>query len=669
MKIFINDERDMINMSMAEKPCTLDDFFHFRVPIRDPFVPVWFELYFGTFKKNPTGRLHVELKLDDKVAATYNVGLEQIIDNVPLRFTLNKKIRVLKALEVHINIEYSSQDKIAIWTNSAGPSMKVHGEYKCTYNLKKTPIISIITPVYDVELGYFKEAVDSVLSQYYKKWEWCIVDDGSSNKDLKKYLKTLNDPRIKLKINRKNRGISAASNEALKMASGEYIALLDHDDVLTTDALLQFVDLVNKTDDVKMAYTDEDKISENGELFQPFYKPDWSYEMFLSQMYTCHLSFFERKLVDELGGFDSYYDGSQDYDMTLRVIEKIDASQIYHITKVCYHWRSHRSSTAYDISTKPFAHNATIKALKAHVKRAGKKAIVTSGSFPHTYSIDWEVSSTPLLPIEIIIPSKDNISYLKPCIESLLQSTYSNFIVTVVDNGSQDIGTLRYLKELENQKVNVLRYNKPFNYSAINNFAVETSGLMGPPILLFLNDDVEVITPDWLEKMVQHYHRQENAVVGAQLLYPNYCIQHAGVIIGIGGVAGHSHKHIPVHSVGYFNRPNIVQNVSAVTGACLMIKRAVFEEIGGFEEKLPRAFNDIDLCLKVRRAGYNIVYTPNAKLFHYESVSRGLDNYKEKIFKEAVDFMQRKWSCYKYEDPYYNTNLTLQHENFSLKGF
>jgi len=577
---------------------------------------------------------------------------------------LNSAVGIENKIDILLNASHINKP-LHLWINGIGPCIVANGDVCREIELEHTPLISVVTPVFASDLNFLKETVKSVLDQIYTEWELCIVDDGTNNTELIQYLHSLKDPKIKIKVNRKNRGISEATNIAIGMATGEYVCFLDHDDLLTRDALLEVVTVINKSPEVKFIYSDEDKVTGEGELVEPFYKPDWSYNLLLSQNYTCHLSTYSTSILRQLGGVRRGFEGSQDYDLVLRYIEVIKESEIAHIPRVLYHWRRHEHSTASGVTIKPYAHINALRAISDHLKRKNEiGALVTVGRYLGTNHVEYVLDRD--IPVNIIIPTRDNPVYLKTCCFSILQSTYRNYSVTIVDNGSKKNETKKLLKELcERPNFMVLSYNKPFNYSAINNYAVKKG--FPARLLLFLNDDTEVITKDWMEQLIQHVGRNGVAVAGAKLLYSNGTLQHAGVIIGIGGVAGHSHKRVPDALPGYFSRPHIIHNVSAVTGACMMVDTKVFMEVGGFEEKLPKAFNDIDLCLKIRARGYKIVYNPYACLFHHESVSRGLDNYAEAEFAKAIYFMQKKWDCKNFKDPYYNSNLTLVDENFSYK--
>ena len=607
------------------------------------------------------GKFTVDVVINEK-STRFVVPHESLRNNAPLRLSVESHPNVDDKIDVYLKAE-ELDTSLKLWISDIGPCVIVNGDRCREVTLERTPLISIITPVYDSVIEYLTQTVQSVLDQVYTNWELCIVDDGTNKTDLIHYIHSLKDPRIKVKINRKNRGISEATNIAIGMSSGEYTCFLDHDDVLTREAILEVVSIIDKNPGVKFIYTDEDKIDGSGKLSDPFFKPDWSYSMLLSQNYTCHLSAYDSKILKKIG-VRSGFEGSQDHDLVLRFIEGVEESEIRHIPRVLYHWRKHEQSTSSDISNKPYAHISGLRAVKEHVARRGDEARVTSGRYMGSYDVNYKMKGLSL--IHIIIPTRDNPVYLRTCCFSIAQSTYGLYAVTVVDNGSVREETKELFEGLRgDNRYQVIQYDQPFNYSKINNFAVEN----GPDadLLLFLNDDTEVITTDWLERLAQHIGRNRTAVTGAKLLYGNNDLQHAGVIIGCGGIAGHSHKRVPDHSPGYFMRPHVVQDVSAVTGACMMIDSRVFDEVGGFEESLPKAFNDVDLCLKVRERDYHVVYTPYARLFHHESVSRGVDNAKEAEFATAIDYMNKKWHCSTFKDPYYNPNLSLASETSSYK--
>jgi len=544
--------------------------------------------------------------------------------------------------------------------------LKIQKGIKFNYS----PKISIITPVYNTPEIFLIDMMESVINQTYPHWELCIADGGSNKKHIKETLENYKskDKRIKVKYLSENKGISINSNEGISLATGEFITFLDHDDTLVPFALFEVVKAINENDDVDFIYSDEDKISEDGKKrFDPHFKPDWSPDTLRSYNYPIHLSVFKRDILEQVGYFREGYDGSQDYDIILRVTEK--AKKIIHIPKVLYHWRISKFSTAWNQYTKMYAFTSAKKALQEHVERLYIDATVMDGSFFGVYRVKYKIENNPL--ISIIIPNKDHSKDLEKCIKSITKkSSYKNFEIIIIENNSFEQKTFTLYDELKKYGfIKIIEWNnKPFNYSQINNFAVK---YVSGEILLFLNNDTEVINSDWLECMLEHIIRQEVGAVGAKLYYPDNTIQHAGIIVGVGGVAGHSHKYFPGNSYGYFSRLKIIQNLSAVTGACLMVRKDVFNDIGGFDDKYSLALNDVDFCLKLREQGYVIIWTPYAELYHYESKSRGYENTIEKKerFKEEIRIFNEKWKDLLAKgDPFYNINLTLEREDFSIKN-
>ena len=524
------------------------------------------------------------------------------------------------------------------------------------------PKISIIMPVYNVEKGWLEKALKSVFSQLYSNWELCISDDASTKKHIKEtLLKYRDNKKVKIKFLGKNKGISEASNQALSLATGEFVGFLDHDDELSPDALYENVKLLNKHPEADFIYSDEDKINPEERRIEPYFKPGWSPDLFLSYNYICHLTIFRKKLIDQLEGFRKGFEGSQDYDLLLRATEKTD--KIFHIPKVLYHWRQIIGSTA-TIHKEKFTHiENSIKALEEAMRRRKIAATVERGiNFDQfeSYRVQRTIKDSPL--ISIIIPMKDMVSFLQRNLRSIEEKTdYDNYEIIIVDNNSQEKETFDYFKTINEKKnIRIIEYKENFNFSKINNFAATKA--KGEHIL-FLNNDIEVITPGWLMAMLEHSVRDEVGAVGAKLIFPNNTIQHAGTVLGLGGVAGHSHKHYPADSNGYFGALNTIRNYSAVTAACMMTRKKLFEEVGGFDEiHLSVAFNDVDLCLKIREKGYLIVYTPFAALYHYESTSRGYD-----LNPDEIMYMKNRWGDILFSDPYYNPNLTFNSEDFRIK--
>ncbi|MEK6684063.1 MAG: glycosyltransferase family 2 protein [Nitrospirota bacterium] len=530
------------------------------------------------------------------------------------------------------------------------------------------PMISIIMPVYNPNKYDLTESIKSVLNQIYDNWELCIADGGSDRAHVKEVIENFerNDHRVKFVLLSKNHGIAGNTNEALKMAAGEYIGFLDHDDLLAPFALYEVVKLLNKDLAIEFLYSDEDKVVPHGKKrHSPHFKPDWSPDTLLSYNYACHFSVISRKVVERIGGVREGYDGAQDHDLILRVVQK--TSNVKRIPKILYHWRAAYTSVASDASAKPYAYLAGKKAITEYLKSQGSDAVVLDGKFMGSYRVQYKIR--PLQKVSVIIPTKDKVHLLRRCVSSILSRTaYKSHEILIVDNQSRERETQDFYESIANEeKIKIIHYDKPFNFSAINNFAVRCTD---SEYLVFLNNDTEVVSREWLSAMLEFAQRKDVGAVGAKLVYPNNSIQHGGVIIGIGGVAGHSHKYFPRSSHGYMGRLAIIQNLSAVTAACMMVRREVFEEVGGFDERLSHAFNDVDLCLKIREKGYLVIYTPYAELYHHESLSRGYeDTPEQKVrFASEIKFMQDRWkSILEAGDPYYNPNLTLDKEDFSLR--
>jgi GT2 family glycosyltransferase len=533
--------------------------------------------------------------------------------------------------------------------------------------LNNPPKISVVMPVYDPNPAWLSEAIESVRGQIYPHWELCIADDCSPNAQIRELLNhyASADHRIKVVYRTQNGHISAASNSALELATGEWIALLDHDDLLPEHALAYIALAIAEHPDAGLIYSDEDKIDEQGQRFNPYFKCDWNPELFRSQNMISHLGAYRRALVDQLGGFRIGFEGSQDYDLALRCVEQLDASQIVHVPRVLYHWRMHAQSTALVADVKGYAQQAGKTALEEHLARLdiqGRVELTPFLQYRVRYTIPDEHPS-----IGIIIPSKNAVPLLRQCIESILtKTTYKNYEILVVDNGSDESEAIAYLDELKSQpKIKVIHDHREFNYSALNNNAVS---FVPTEFICLLNNDIEVITDSWLEEMVSLAIQPGVGAIGAKLLYPNQTMQHGGVITGLLGVAGHAHRHLDRHHGGYFGRAALLQSLSAVTAACMLIRRSIFMDVGGLNETdLAIAFNDIDFCLRVREAGYRNIWTPFAELYHHESASRGYEDTPEKQarFKREVDFMRKRWGNLLQNDPAYNPNLTLEREDFS----
>ncbi len=537
--------------------------------------------------------------------------------------------------------------------------------------LEYQPLVSVLVPTYNTHPVFLRACIDSVLCQSYPHWELCIADDASPLPHVCEILREYQakDARIKVCLREQNGHIAHASNSALGLAMGEFVALLDHDDELAQHALLFVVQAINQTPDAQVLYSDEDKLDKNGERYDVHFKSDWNPDLFFSQNYVSHLGVYRRALLQRIGGFRAGLEGSQDQDLLLRCLPHINGPQIVHIPQVLYHWRSVEGSTAMGANEKGYTTQAGIKALRDYFVSHGPKGVkVGAGLVPNTYKISWPIPQPAPL-VSLLIPTRDRKEVTEVAVRSILdKTTYQNFEILILDNGSTDPQTLHWFDAIQCQdaRVKVLRYDHPFNYSAINNFGAQHAR---GSILGLVNNDVEVISPDWLTEMVGHASRVDVGCVGAKLYYQNDTLQHGGVIIGIGGVAGHSHKYARRHATGYFARLVVTQTLSAVTAACLVVRKDVYTQAGGLDEKnLAVAFNDIDFCLRVMQAGYRNLWTPHAELYHYESISRGTEDTPEKKvrFQKEVKYMKKKWGSTLDRDPFYSPHLSLEREDFSI---
>lgn len=531
------------------------------------------------------------------------------------------------------------------------------------------PTISILMPVFDPDPAILDAAIRSVRDQSYTHWELCIADDASSNPAVADVLRSHSnaDPRIKLLFRDARGNISAASNTALEMATGDYIALFDHDDLLLPLALHWVVESINRHPNAQILYSDEDKIDEQGRRFDPYFKSDFNHVLLLAQNMISHLGVYRRNLVESVGGFRLGFEGAQDYDLVLRCVATVSRDAIVHIPRVLYHWRAIAGSTALSPTEKPSAASAAQRAVTEHVRQFDSGATVEPAPESPMHLRVRHSLPSPAPFVSIVICTRDNESLPRTAIESIRdKTTYPDYEIVVLDNGSRDAATIDYLASISvRPDITVIRDDSPFNYSRLNNTAVRhTRG----QVLCLLNDDIEVLTPEWLEEMASFAVQPHVGAVGARLWYPDGTLQHGGVIIGIGGVAGHAHPRLPRNQAGYFSRGVLQQELSAVTGACLMVRRDVFDEVGGLDEKIAVAFNDVDLCLRLRAAGYRNIWTPFAELIHHESASRGYEDNPEKIarFQREVLFMEDRWGAVLDSDPYYNPNLSMHAGDFTL---
>ena len=531
------------------------------------------------------------------------------------------------------------------------------------------PLISIVVPLYKTPEKYLGQLVKSVQSQTYGNWELCLSDGSGKDSPLEKYLSRLEsqEPRVKVVRNSGQLQISENTNAALQAASGEFIAFADHDDLLSEDALYECVKALQKEPETELIYSDEDKVSMNGKhYFQPHFKSDYNPDLLCSMNYFCHLVVVKKKLLEKAGMLDAAFDGAQDYDFVLRCTEHTD--KIFHIPKVLYHWRAHENSTAENPESKRYAFEAGKRAVQAHLDRLKIPARVEMGEYPGLYRVHYQWKEQPL--VSILIPNKDHVEDLDKCIQSIEQrSNYRNYEFIIIENNSELPETFEYYKRLEaeNKKARVVYWEKGFNFSAINNFG---AGFAKGEYLLLLNNDTEMIGPDCLWELLGPCMREDVGITGARLYYEDGTIQHAGVVIGFGGIAGHTFIGFDKEANGYFSRIICAQNYSAVTAACMMTKKSVYQEVGGLTEDLVVAFNDIDYCMKVKKFGKLIVYNPYAELYHYESKSRGLEDSpqkQERYYKEMKYFVTKWQEFMDQGDPYYNPNLTLSKADFSLR--
>jgi GT2 family glycosyltransferase len=534
--------------------------------------------------------------------------------------------------------------------------------------LEHKPLISIIMPVYNPPIEYLKAAVNSVISQVYTNWELCIADDFSTEAHVRKVLDDFvkQDRRIKVRYRSSNGHISEASNTAVEMANGDFIALLDQDDLLTSDALFQNVLALNLNPQIDMLYSDEDKINEQGFRFSPHFKPDWAPESLLSRNYICHFVVLKRSIVNEIGGFRRGFEGSQDYDLILRFTEK--TQRIYHIPRILYHWRTHSNSTALSAGAKSYAAIAGENALKeALIRRRTPGRVNPLLELPGNFNIIYDIEGTPR--VSIIIPSKNQFHFVSNCLDSIFKkTTFTNFEVIFIDNGSNEDDVLSLLQFWEkNEPIRFKRYIKDisFNFSELINYGREKAT---GNFLILLNNDTEIISEDWIESLLNQAQRSEIGAVGCKLIFLNKTIQHAGVLLGVGGIANHAMLGEYKDTNKHFCYLKLTNNVSAVTGACLMVETNKFDLVGGFDENLAIAFNDIDFCLKLFEQGYRNLYLPYVTLYHFESKSRGKDisNEKRKRLENESSFMKEKWKGLIERDSFYNINLTNEKMDFSL---
>jgi O-antigen biosynthesis protein len=524
------------------------------------------------------------------------------------------------------------------------------------------PLISIITPVYKVEVKWLQKCINSVVNQHYSNWELVLIDDASGQNDIKELLKYMMslDKRIRAIFLEHNSGIVNATNSGLKEAKGEFIGFLDHDDELTPDALTWMVWTLNKNQGALWLYSDEDKISKKSRCHSPYFKPDFSPELLLSNMFTCHFSVYSAEIIKQVGGLRAGFDGAQDHDMALRISEIISNNKIIHIPRILYHWRELDQSTASAGQAKPQAAIAGRKAVSEALQRRNIEAQVSSSKIhPTFYEIEFKPKDFPK--VSVIIPIKNSLSLTKQCLDSLRSHTaYPNYNIVIIDNQSDDKDVLEYLSEQESKNMlSVIKYDKPFNHSEMNNIAIKS---VDSKFVVFMNNDIEIISDNWLEQLIATIQIDEKiACVGCLLLFKDRTVQHGGIILGLNSIAGHAHRNYSVESGGYFGRLHALQEMSGVTAALAIMRRSAFEAVGGFNaQRYPTSFNDVDLAIRLRMKGYRYLYNPMVQAFHYESKTRCLDpkemEYQQRIKDDYSDILNK--------DPFYNPNLSLDNEQF-----
>lgn len=574
--------------------------------------------------------------------------------------------KVLKRL-LHIKENRkTNQEQYKIWMEKNEPKAG-ELEFQRNFKFEYKPKISIVVPMYNTDETFFEKLIESLEKQTYSNWELCLADGSEEkNENLKKYYEGKEN--IKYKFLNSNKRISENTNEAIKLATGDFIGFLDHDDILSQDCLYEVVKTINKIKNVDFIYSDEDKIDEQGERFEPYFKPDFSPETLQCNNYITHFVVVKKDLLKKVGNLNSKFNGAQDFDFVLRATEK--ANKVCHISKVLYHWRVHKSSTANVADAKPYAYEAGIKVIEEHLKRTNKKGIVEFGQdVPGIYKIKFDIKGSPK--VSILIPNKDNVNLLKNCIESILNlTTYTNYEINIIENNSIQDETFEYYSKIsQNSKIKILDYNtdKEFNYSSLINFGVQNSD---GDFILQLNNDTKLLTKDWLELFIGYAQNKEIGAIGARLYYEDKSIQHAGIAIGLSGIAGNLLVNLPYGKHAYFGREAATRNVSAVTGACLFCRRELYEEVCFMDEiNFKVAFNDVDFCLKILEKGYRNVYVPYIELIHYESKSRGYEYTKEqqeRFNKECNNFKEKWKKVIEKGDPYYSKNFSLESCNFDI---
>ena len=625
-------------------------------PINQPAI---FSL--GTFRIYEVGKVQILLKALRRYPRAFIKGLPYLRKHG----LLAAKNRVIKSLSPDTEMTYETW--VALYDTITERDVTAIKRHIAT--LRVTPLISVVMPVYNTRPQYLRKAIDSMIGQIYPNWQLCIADDNSSNPEVRAILQDYarRDHRIKVVFRPQNGHISAASNSALASATGDFVALMDHDDELPAHALYMVAVELNAHPDTDIIYSDEDKIDADGRRYDPYFKTDWNQELFYSQNIVSHLGVYRASLMRQVGGFREGLEGSQDYDLALRIVALTTPERIRHIPHILYHWRIFSGGQTFSTDHLPIAVRAARQALSDYFADRDAAVEIALSKIPCYYRVRHALPD-PLPRVSLIVPTRDRIELLRSCIDGLLRKTdYPNLEIILVDNESRQSDTLAYFRSLKAEsRVRIIRVEGAFNFSALNNRAAD---IAKGDLIGFINNDIEVIAPDWLKEMVSQVVQAGVGAVGAKLYYGDDTIQHAGVVLGLGGVAGHPHRRFHRSAAGYFGRLQLVQNVSCVTAACLLMPKKIFVEVGGFDEvNLPVAFNDVDLCLKIREMGYSIVWTPYAELYHLESASRGPDLASKEIqrFNRECAHMERRWGAVLKEDPFYSPNLTLADETCGL---
>lgn len=571
--------------------------------------------------------------------ALFTEGWRGLLHNVAVLHSSGWKLPEGAAIERWSSL---SNLRYGEWVNKCAPRpVDLQRMQRVLPRLVYQPLISVIVPTYNTSPELLAELVRSLEEQVYPRWELCFADDGSREPSTVAALRQYqSQSKIRVDFLERNSGISAASNAALGLSAGDYVALVDHDDELKANALFEVVSYLNAHPEADLVYTDEDKKAPSGKLVDPFFKPDWSPDLLMSINYIGHLTVLRRTLVEELGGFRSEYDGSQDYDLYLRATEI--ASHVGHVPLPLYTWRKISGSVAHDQAAKPYAYSAAKAALRAALRRRGVDATVEDGLFVGSYRVRHRLRNSPR--IDIVIPTRDRRDLLEPCVTSIREkSTYEHYRILIIDNGTTDAETVDYLEDIDTP---VLPFEGNFNFAAMMNQAARESTA---EVLVFLNNDTRIISPGWLEAMLEHALRPQIGPVGARLLHSDGRVQHEGIVVDL------KTGPVNVDYKGYFRLGECVRNCSAVTAACMMIRSELFHELEGFDEAFPVAFNDVDFCLRAAEKGYLTVYTPFALLYHDEGSTRGSGNPVEHL-----DLFRRRWRAYESGDPYHNPHLALE---------